>query len=337
MQLRPEQLSAHLQKPLAPLYLLHGNEPLLVNEAGDAIRAAARRQGYEEREVLVAGQGFRWDSLRLAAGNLSLFGSSKLVDLRIPNGKPGKDGGDALQRLAATLGDGVSTLITLPTLDWQARKAAWFTTLAKTAVVIEANAPERTALPAWIGQRLAQQRQSAPPEALAFIAEHVEGNLLAAHQELQKLGLLYPEGALRLQQIEEAVLDVARYDIDGLRQALLEGDRPRLVRLLAGLQGEGVAAPLVLWALASEIRTLARLRLGLDRGEALPALLKTEKVFDERRKQALQRALPRLRAGALLAAVQHAARLDRIIKGIAAGQVWDEFELLALRVLPRAS
>ncbi|MBN8285216.1 MAG: DNA polymerase III subunit delta, partial [Zoogloea sp.] len=161
MILRPEQLAAQLDKALAPLYILHGNEPLLVLEAGDAIRAAARRQGYAEREVLVAGQGFRWDSLQSAAGNMSLFGASKLVDLRIPNGKPGRDGGEALQRYARHLDDGVVTLITLPELDWATRKAAWFAALVEAGVAVELNAPERDRLPEWIARRLANQQQKA--------------------------------------------------------------------------------------------------------------------------------------------------------------------------------
>jgi DNA polymerase III subunit delta len=335
MQLRPEQLAAHLAKPLAPLYLVHGNDPLLVAEAGDAIRAAARSQGYAEREVLVAGQSFRWDSLRLAAGNLSLFGEAKLVDLRIPSGKPGKDGGEALQGHAKALPEGVVTLVTLPALDWAARKSAWFLALAQAGVVLELLAPERDQLPRWIAARLGRQGQSAPPEALAFIADRVEGNLLAAHQELQKLALLYAEGALTLAQVEEAVLDVARYDVDKLRMALLEGERARCARLLEGLAGEGSAPPLVLWALANEIRTLATLRAGMDQGQPLAGLLKTERVFDERRRTAMERALARLSLGQLRSALLHAARIDRIIKGLAKGEVWDEFLSLALRLAKR--
>ncbi|NTV09303.1 MAG: DNA polymerase III subunit delta [Zoogloea sp.] len=332
MQLRPDQLGHHLDKPLAPLYLLHGNEPLLVLEAGDAIRAAARRQGFEEREVLVVGQGFKWDQLTLAAGNMSLFGGSKLVDLRIPGGKPGKDGGEALVRHARHPADGVVTLITLPELDWAARKAAWFVALAEAGVVIELQAPTRERLPDWIAQRLAAQKQRAPREALEFIADHVEGNLLAAHQEILKLGLLHPEGEIGLEAVHGAVLNVARYDIDKLRQAILEGDVARCARLLDGLHGEGTATPLVLWALANEIRTLANLRLGLDEGQQLAAALKAERVFDERRKQALQRALPRLSGKALQAAILHAARIDRMIKGLTPGDVWDECLQLALRL-----
>ncbi len=335
MNLRPDQLGAQLDKPLAPLWVLHGNEPLLVLEAADAIRAAARRQGFEERETLVVGQGFRWDSLALAAGNMSLFGGAKLIDLRIPTGKPGRDGGDALQRYVARLPQATLTLVTLPEIDWQARKTGWFKAVSEAGIAIELNAPERERLPEWIGRRLALQKQSAAADALTLIAEHVEGNLLAAHQEILKLGLLHPEGALTLEQVQDAVLNVARYDIDKLRQAVLEGDPVRCTRLLEGLKGEGAAPPLVLWALASETRGLAALRAGQDSGQPLPALFKAERIFDPRRQQAVGRALGRLTQGGLRAALMHAARIDRMIKGLVPGDVWDEFLQLALRLSRR--
>ena len=297
MQLRPEQLGAHLDKPLAPLYLLHGDEPLLVIEAADAIRLTARRQGFTEREVIVAGTGFRWDDLFLAAGNLSLFGETKLIDLRIPSGKPGREGSEALQRYCKTLGSGTVTLITLPELDWQAKKAAWVTALSQAGVAIECNAPPLVRLPQWLAERLARQQQTASRAGLEFIAAHVEGNLLAAHQEIQKLGLLYPAGEISLAQIEAAVLNVARYDVSDLRDALKNRDTVRAVRTLEGLQAEGAAPPLVLWALANEART-AQIR---------PALL-------------------------------HAAKIDRMIKGLATGDLWNEFLQLALRLTrPRTS
>ncbi|WP_297359972.1 DNA polymerase III subunit delta [Thauera sp.] len=336
MNLRPDQLAVQLARPLPPLWLLHGNEPLLVLEAADAIRAAARHQGYEERETLVVGQGFRWDALTLAAGNMSLFGGAKLIDLRIPTGKPGRDGGDALQRYIANLPAQTLTLITLPELDWATRKTAWFKALADAATTLELDAPERERLPEWVGRRLAVQKLSAPPEALAFIADHVEGNLLAAHQEILKLGLLHGEGALTLEQVQDAVLNVARYDIDKLRQALIEGDPARCARLLEGLEGEGAAPPLVLWALANEVRSLANLRAGRDAGQPLAALFKAERIFDPRRQQAMSRALDRLTQGSLRAALMHAARIDRIFKGLAPGDVWDEFLQLALRLARRS-
>lgn len=335
MLLRPEQLSARLEKPLAPLWLLHGDDPLLVIEAGDAIRAAARRQGFSDREVLVAGPNFRWGELAMAAGNLSLFGGGKLVDLRIPTGKPGREGGDALARYAARLPSGIVTLVTLPEMDWKVKKAAWFSALSEAGLAMELNAPPLSALPDWIARRLASQGQKAERAALEFMADHVEGNLLAAHQEIQKLGLLHPPGELNLAQVQEAVLDVARFDTDKLRFALLAGDPGRCARLLDGLKAEGVAAPWILWSLSTEIRTLALLRAGQDRGESVADLMKAERIFDNRRIQALQQTLPRVRGPALRTAIMHAARIDRIIKGIAEGDIWDELLQLCLRLVPR--
>jgi DNA polymerase-3 subunit delta len=291
VQLRPEQLAAALEKRLERLYVVHGDEPLLSIEAADAIRAAARRQGYDEREVLVVTPSFRWEDLFMAAGNLSLFGGNKLVDLRIPSGKPGREGSEALQRYSAQLPDGVVTLVSLPEMDWTAKKAAWFAKLAEAGAAIECNGPPLAQLPGWIAQRLARQKQNAPRDALEFIAAHVEGNLLAAHQEIQKLGLLYPEGELSLADVEGAVLNVARYDVRRLRQAIAANDTVRCARTIDGLKAEGAAPPLVLWALATEARSRA----------ARAALL-------------------------------HAARIDRMIKGVAAGDIWDEFLQLALRL-----
>ena len=340
MNLSPERLAGHLEKPPGGLYVLHGDAPLLVLEAGDAIRAAARRQGFDEREILISGPGFDWQTLFASTGTLSLFGSRKLLDLRIPNGKPGKDGGEALKQLAErtpTLADDVVTLVTLPELDWAARKTAWFVALGKHAAMVECNAPPREQLPRWIAQRLSAQQQSAPADALAFIADHVEGNLLAAHQELQKLALLHPPGELSLDAVRDAVLDVARYSVDTLRMAALDGDAGRCSRLLEGLAGEGTAPPLVLWTLANEIRTLARLHAAQASGQPLAAAFKAERVFDDRRRNALQRALARISPAAARAALAHAARIDRIIKGLARGAVWDECLGLTLRLCARPS
>ena len=337
MQLSSAQLQQHLTEPLAPLYVVHGDEPLLVFEAADAIRLAARQQGFDEREVLVAGPGFRWEALAQAGGNMSLFGGSKLIDLRLPTGKPGREGGEALSRHAeqAARGgrraQGVATLITLPQVDWQTKKAAWFVKLQQAAQTLELNAPPLAALPDWIAQRLARQQQSAAAPALAFIAARVEGNLLAAHQEIQKLGLLYPTGALSLDQVEEAVLDVARYDVDKLRTALLAGDAPRAAKLLEGLRGEDAAPPLILWAMAQETRTLTQLRAAIDAGAGYADACSGLRIFGTRQ-GAYRAAVQRCSMPLLRAALLHAARIDRMIKGLARGDLWDEFLQLALRL-----
>ncbi|MBS1191351.1 MAG: polymerase subunit delta [Rhodocyclaceae bacterium] len=331
MLLKGEQLPGHLERELRPLYVLYGDEPLLVLEAADSIRAKARREGYSEREVLTALPGFDWNQLLAAGGNLSLFGDRKLIDLRIPNGKPGREGGAALQAWCSHLSSDTLLLVTLPELDWREEKAAWFTALAQAGVAVKLMAPPLADLPAWIAGRLRRQQQSADNTALRFIADRVEGNLLAAHQEIQKLGLLYPAGALSLEQIREAVLNVARYDIDSLREALLAGDSARLIRTLEGLQQEGEAPPLVLWAMGEEIRALAMVKSGMERGQSPDMLFKEAKVWGPRQNQ-VKRALQRLPLVRIEAALQHAGKIDRLIKGIGRGNVWEEFLRLGLQL-----
>ncbi len=334
MQLRAEQLDSHLKGTLAPLYVLHGDEPLLVIEAADAIRAAARTRGFTEREVLVVTQYFKWSALAEAAGNMSLFGGDKLIDLRIPTGKPGREGGEVLARYATHPPAGTITLITLPQMDWKAQKSAWFAALAGSGAMMELNAPPLERLPDWLAGRLARQQQSAEPAALNFMAEHVEGNLLAANQEVLKLGLLHPPGELMLEQVRNAVMDVARYDVDDLRQALLGGDAARASRLLDGLRAEGVAAPLVLWIIVSELRVLATARAEMDAGRSADEALATARIFGARQSP-YRRALTRLSSAATRTALMQAARLDRMIKGVARGDVWDEFLQIAMRLCAR--
>lgn len=334
MQLRAEQLDAHLKGTLAPLYVLHGDEPLLVIEAADAIRAAARTRGFSEREVLVVTQYFKWSALAEAAGNMSLFGGDKLIDLRIPTGKPGREGSDALARYAAKPPAGTITLVTLPLMDWKAKKSSWFAALIESGMELELNAPGLARLPAWLAGRLARQQQSATPEALEFMAGHVEGNLLAANQEVMKLALLHPPGELSLEQVRNAVMDVARYDVDDLRQALLAGDAARASRLLDGLRAEGVAAPLVLWIIVAELRVLATARAEMDAGRSADDALSAARIFGARQSP-YKRALQRLSSAATRTALMQAARLDRMIKGVARGDVWDEFLQITLRLCAR--
>ena len=332
MQLKGEQLAAHLERDLKPVYVVHGDEPLLVIEAADAIRAAARRKGFDEREVLTALSGFNWIELHHAAGNMSLFGGRKLIDLRIPTGKPGREGSAAIQDYCKRPSPDALLLVTLPGLDWSEEKAAWLKALTEAGVAVKLIPPNLAELPAWIAGRLRRQNQGATNEGLRFIAERIEGNLLAAHQEILKLGLLYPTGELSLPQIQEAVLNVARYDLDGLREALLAGDVARLARTLDGLQQEGEAPPLVLWAITEEVRALAQVKAGQKRGLPLDDLLREARVWGHRQIP-FKRALQRIDIEAASAALAHAARIDRMIKGAAgAGDLWDEFLRLGLSI-----
>src|SRR6478752_8573375 len=323
MQLGPAQLSQHLQRGLRPLYTLHGDEPLLQQEAADAIRALARQQGYTERTVhTVAGAHFDWSGVLAAGGSLSLFADKQIVEVRIPSGKPGKDGSAALQQLAeqAAGNDTTLTLVLLPRLDFQTRKSAWFAALDGNGIAIELQPVERGALPQWIAQRLAQQNQRVVAgdegqRTLQFFADRVEGNLLAAHQEIQKLALLHPAGELTFDQVESAVLNVARYDVFKLSEAVLGGQAARVQRMLDGLQAEGEAEVLVHYTLSEDIRALKRVKDAMAAGRPLPMALREQRVWGLKEKL-FERVLPRLSATALDNLLHAAHVVDGIVKGL---------------------
>ena len=342
MQLAHAQLGAHLQKGLRSLYTLHGDEPLLMQEAADAIRAAARAQGYTERTVhTVQGAHFDWSEVLAAGGSLSLFADKQIVEVRIPSGKPGKDGSAAIQQLVeqAQDNDSTLTLFMLPRLDFATRKGAWFSALEGGGVSIQLDTIERTALPQWIAQRLQQQGQHVAAgeegqRTLQFFADRVEGNLLAAHQEISKLGLLYPPGELSQAQVEAAVLNVARYDVFKLSEAVLSGQVTRVQRMLDGLQAEGEAEVLVHYTLAEDIRALKRVKDAMAAGKPLPMALKEQRIWGPR-ERLFERVLPRLSEARLNNLLQSAHQVDGIVKGLKVADWpqdgWQALHRLALR------
>ncbi|HIV73115.1 MAG TPA: DNA polymerase III subunit delta [Candidatus Aquabacterium excrementipullorum] len=351
MQLRHDQLAEHLRKAgpsgLKPVYTLHGDEPLLAQEAADAIRAAARQAGFTERQVFtVAGAHYDWAALLGAGSAMSLFGDRQLIEVRIPSGKPGKDGSQILQSYCeqAIGNDGLLTIVTLPRLDKTQQSSAWFTALDGAGLSVRCDPVERQALPLWIAQRLSAQGQQVEPgeagqRTLAFFADRVEGNLLAAHQEVLKLGLLYPPGTLTFEQIDTAVVDVARFNVFKLSEAVLGGHTARALRMIEGLQAEGEAAVLVHWSLSDDILGLHRARQGLDAGKPLPMVLREQRVWGPR-ERLFERVLPQLR-GATTARLVHAASIvDGVVKGLRHPQwpedPWQALSRLAL-MLSRAS
>lgn len=323
MQIKPAQLPAQLAKGLRPLYVLHGDEALLVQEAQDSIRAAARAQGHTERSShTVSGAHFDWGPVLAAGQSLSLFAERQMLEIRIPSGKPGRDGSIALQQLAdqAPGNDSLLTLVVLPRLDRQTRNSAWFKALDSAGISVQIDPVERPALPQWIAQRLAAQGQHMAdgPDGqatLQFFADRVEGNLLAAHQEIQKLALLHPPGPLTQADIEAAVLNVARYDVFKLSQAALSGQPARVQRMIDGLHAEGEAAVLVHWALAEDIRNLKRAQDALASGTPLPAALGQLRVWGDKQRL-FERLLPRLRPAHTARLLQSAHRVDGIVKGL---------------------
>ncbi len=341
MQLRADQLGAALQRELKPLYTIHGDEPLLAQEAGDTIRTAARAAGFGERKVFsVSGTHFDWSGLLGASQAMSLFADRQLIEIRIPNGKPGKEGSEALQRYCESLSDDVVTLIHLPHLDRQQQQSGWFGALDAAGVVIRVDPVERKALPQWLAQRLAAQGQrvadgDAGAQTLAFFADRVEGNLLAAHQELQKLALLFARGTLSFEQVESAVLNVARYDVFKLGEAVLAGQTARVLRMLDGLRAEGESPVLVHWTLSEDIRALKRVKDATEQGKPLPMALREARVWGAK-ERLFERLVPLLADHTLAHWVDAASICDGLVKGLKHSHwpldAWDGLKRLALMV-----
>jgi DNA polymerase-3 subunit delta len=329
MDVRANQLAAHLERTLAPVYVVHGDEPLLAIEAGDAIRAAARRAGCDEREVLVVEPGFRWDAFMAANANAGLFGGRKLVDLRIPSGKPGIEGAKALEAYAADPNPDHVTLVTLPKIDKATQGSAWFAALAGAGVSVAVFPLDRVELPQWIAARLARQKQRAGRETLAFLADRCEGNLLAARQEIEKLGLLLPEGELAPDAVLHAVADVARFDVFQLSEAWLAGDAARVVRILLALKAEGEGLPLLLWQLGEDLHALAAVHDAVAGGAPVATALRNARVWGKRQ-GAMERAAKRVRPGAVVPLLAALARLDALAKGLGRGDAWDELAAIGL-------
>jgi DNA polymerase-3 subunit delta len=346
MQIKADQLASHLARGLRPLYAIHGDEPLLAQEACDAIRAAARAAGFTERKVFtVSGAAYNWSDVLGAAQALSLFAERQLIEIRIPSGKPGKDGSEALQRYCEMLADDVLTIVLLPRLDAQQARSGWFAALDAVGVVAKVEPVERRALPVWIAQRLAAQNQRVRAgeegqRTLAFFADRVEGNLLAAHQEIQKLALLYPAGELAFEQVESAVLNVARYDVYKLGEAALAGQAARALRMLDGLRAEGEAPVLVHWTLAEDIRALKRVKDALAAGRPLPLALRENRVWGLK-ERLFERALPLLSEHSLAALVEAAQVCDGLAKGLRhpdwPADPWDGLKRLVLMLVQHTS
>jgi DNA polymerase-3 subunit delta len=342
-RLDPDTLSAVLEKTpidtLGPLFVVSGDEPLILIETTDALRAAATQAGYTDRSNLVLDARSDWSAVLAATQTVSLFGDRRLVTLSLPGGKPGKTGSDTLQRLADLAGNSqltdVLVVVTLPRLDKATRSAKWAQALFDAAACLEVRSIDRNALPAWITQRLARQNQRLPREALEWMADNVEGNLLAAFQEIQKLGLLYPEGDISTEHVQRAVLNVARYDVFSLREAMLAGQAKRTLSILAGLRAEGEALPLVFWAIGDEVRILCRLAEIQATGGDIQAELRRQRAFGAR-EQGLRQTLSRVPASVWPVAMQHAHDIDRLIKGLKVpgrlADPWEELARLATRI-----
>jgi len=321
MKLTPEQLKGHLQQAAAPVYLISGDEPLVIEESCDLLRASFREKGFSEREVLHVEGQFKWEYLLECANALSLFAEQKLIEIRLGSHKINKAASAIIQEYIQHAPPENILLIISNKLDAAAKKSAWHKAIEKSGVFIEVWPIEIQQLPGWIRHRATSQKMQLDDEAVQFLCDRVEGNLLAAKQELDKLNLLYPEGTITANQIVDAVSDSSRYDVYGLMDAISAGQGERCIKILNVLKQEGTEPPIVLWALTREIRTLYAIKQGLSRGLNYDAICQKERIWGKR-KSALRRCAEKLSSSTLERLLSSSQHLDKIIKGMAIGSSW---------------
>lgn len=330
MRLKAEQLTTHLsQGPLAPVYLISGDEPLLAQEAVDAIRAEAKTQGYSERELLHVETGFDWNVVLIEANSLSLFSDKKILEIRIPSGKPGDKGSKTLQEYVANPNSDTLTLITTPKLESSATRSKWVKAIENKGVFIQLWPVSTNQLPQWISQRLQQAGIKASRQAVSILAERVEGNLLAAVQEIEKLKLLAPEGEVDVDTMSTIVAESARFNVFSLVDKVMEGEAQSACRILRGLRDEGTEATIILWAITRELRILIKARDAFAAGDHLDWALKNLGVW-EKRKPLIKNAIRRLPRGQLRQMLKLAGGIDRAIKGMRTASPWDDLTTLVL-------
>ncbi len=329
MKLTLDLLAAHLELHLLPVYLVSGDEPLLVGEAADAVRARARAAGYTERETYFLERGADWDAVSAAVNNLSLFASRRIIEIRLPSGKPGVAGGAALAKLAQLGDPDLLVLIIAPRLDRDAQSANWVKAVETRGASLTVWPVDAEHLVAWLKGRSRRLGLKADDAALELLAERTEGNLLAAHQELEKLRLLFAGAPVGADAVLASVADNARFDVSQLGEAALAGDTARALHVLAGLRAEGVEPTLVLWAVSKAVRDLWHAQVAAAGGGAAPRTW-------QRHAAALAKGLRRARDVPFARVVMRAERADRMIKGRLAGDAWEEIALLAAEFCTRA-
>jgi len=331
MKIKPEQLDKHLQQTLAPIYLVGGDEPLQVLEACDAIRQRARQQGFTEREVRTVERGFAWQEVLQVAGSMSLFGDKKIIELRMPTGKPGDEGAKVLRQYAAQPPEDTLLMVICGKLDSASLRTKWAQELEQSGVLVQVWPIEAGQLHDWVQARMKTRGMQASRDAVSLLVERVEGNLLAAVQEIDKLHLLHGPGRIDAEAVAEAVSDSARYSIYSLVDTALTGHADKTSKIINGLRSEGVEPVLLLWALSREIRSLARMAGEVRKGVPIESVLTQQRVW-ERRKPLVREALKRHSLGRWYGFIQHCACIDRIIKGVEVGKPWDELLQLGLSI-----
>jgi DNA polymerase-3 subunit delta len=326
--LRANQLAASLKRGLAPVYLIGGEEPLLLQECCDQVRQAAKEHGFIERELLQVERDFDWSELQQAAAP-SLFATQKIIDLRLRSGKPGREGAKVLTEWAKAPDPNVVLLVSCEKWDAASRKSKWAASLEKAGQRVDIWPIKAHELPAWLEQRMQQHGMQPEPEVVSILADRLEGNLLAARQEIDRLALIKGAGVITVKDVLRVVADSSRFDAFALAEHMLAGNLHDGLRVAAGLKRLDTPLPMLLGALLRELKTVEAFRLAMRKGEQESAVFRRLNVWFNRQ-NTVRSAARRLNTRQLFGAFQSLALIDRQSKGRAAGDAWQSIDDLLL-------
>lgn len=329
MQINAKQLHSHLSANLAPIYLVCGDEPLLVDECCATVREAARSHGFDERSVMTVESGFDWETLYASVHTPSLFSPRRLVELRLPKARPGDAGAEMLVSIAQQPAQDTLLLVSTGKLDRRTQASRWVKALERSGVIVRVYSLDARDLPGWITERMRSRGLTPGSGVSELLSYYFEGNLLAAAQEVDKLAMLHEGGTLRADDIQDNLSDNARFSVFTLVDTCLGGDCVSVARILASVRSEGTEAVLILRVLAREARSLAQMAVRLARGEREAHVFEAYNVWP-RRRALVRQALKCSDGDWWFTVLSRAAYADRVLKGRAAGEIWQELQCLAL-------
>lgn len=335
MNIKPDQLASYLNKnqdKLLPVYLVSSDEPLQLNEACDLIRKNIRQHGYTEREVFHVDAKFDWEALLTAANTLSLFSDKRILEMRMPGGKPGVEGSKALIQYIERIPEDTVLLIISGKIETQSLKSKWYTQLDKVGLTCQIWPVDTKQMPEWISKRMKACGLNPTTEAVSLLSELVEGNLLAASQEIQKLSLLFDKNKIDIDEVLSAVTDNARYTAFELVNASLAGDVTRSSRILHGLRAEGLVPIMLLGALTFEIRRLCLMSTDYAKGNTIDSILQKNRIWDKRKQPLIRHCLKTKKPQGWQNLLIKASSIDKTIKGVETGNIWDELLQLCFQI-----
>jgi DNA polymerase-3 subunit delta len=331
MKIYADKLVETLKQKSLRIFIVSGDEPLLVQESCDVVRRGLKAQGFIERDLFYAESGFDWSGLLYSSNSMSLFAEKKLIEVRLTTGKPGDAGGKVLTELVSSLSDDSALLLVLPRADQSTQRTKWFKSVEAVAGFVQVWPIEAKELPRWLENRFRQAGLKVTRDALRAMAQRTEGNLLASVQEIERLKIVVGDREVNLADVSSSVVDSARYDVFKLIDAGLAGNFNRCVRMTAGLKAEGVEPLFIVNMLVREIRSMESIKTAINQGTGQREVFKKARVWDKR-VSLVTKCLDRHDSRSLQEMLLQLGSVDRTVKGLDSGDPWRKLQDVVFRL-----